>query len=191
MRFKTVSLFDLKPSPQGSDSLTNDKEVYLQNEDKAAWLVSNYDEEPISEEEKKEIEKTACLKDRLVALDFDGTITANPKFFSELSKSLIFFGCKIIILTGRRWSEGAILLQYLRDNGIMFDSIAMFPDEYPDSQIKDELLEEKIGIWKSCMVKIFGVSIVIDDSDIYAKWILSVNPNILLLKPINISQMEK
>lgn len=191
MLFKTVSLFDLKPSPQGSDSLTNDKEVYLQNEDKAAWLVSNYDDKSISEEEKKEIEKTACLKGQLVALDFDGTITADPKFFAELSKGLASFGAIIIILTGRRWSESQFLLKYLYNNGIVFDLISMYPKEYPDCKIKDEKLEEEIGSWKEFIIRRLGISVVIDDSDIYAKKILSSNPNVLLLKPINNNTMEK
>jgi hypothetical protein len=120
-----------------------------------------------------------------VAIDFDGTITSNPRAFKRLVDKITKGGGKAYLVTGRPHAESEEVLSYCKRYGLKFKSHHFYPLHYEFDWIKwDDSIDAKIGAWKAKEMRSIGIDIAIDDNPIHTMQIKRHVPNILVLTPI-------
>lgn len=101
------------------------------------------------------------------ALDIDGTITAHPRFFSVVSRSIRASGGKVIVVTSRADAPGVreTTRRELRSYGVEFDDLVIIPDgtdripcPHLDLGRYDQYLWQKVAV---CLDR--GVTIAFED----------------------------
>jgi len=105
-----------------------------------------------------------------IALDIDGTITKQPKFFAILSRAVRQSGGKVYVVTSRADSAGvrAETQKELKSYGIAYDELFIIPDAgreqipcpHGDLDWYQKYLWQKVAV---CLEH--GVAIVFEDDD--------------------------
>ena len=122
---------------------------------------------------------------KCIAIDFDGTVTADPHFFKDLVASLKKSGSKVYLVTGRSALEREDVESYCSTRGLKFDAIHFYPVPYKfDVASWDALTDSRIGMWKAEILKELGADVMIDDNDIYIRIVASRLPEMMILKPV-------
>lgn len=111
-----------------------------------------------------------------IGIDVHGVISAQPKFWSRLTKVLINNGCEIHILTGHPVNHA--LLQKLRRWNIHYTHLFSIVDEHRKRGTK--MWQDKRGHWfmapkdwnrtKAEYCREQKLDLHIDDSTVYSKW---------------------
>ena len=108
------------------------------------------------------------------AFDFDDTITAHPKFFTELGRQLLAGGNRVYILSGRTMAQ--LTTNPLPDQKDTIPSISTIygenwyssvlswdlrtPEEDADTQVSNQ---EKIGKFKQRICQQYKIDMLYDD----------------------------
>lgn len=105
----------------------------------------------------------------IVALDIDGTITANPLFFKHLHDAWLVSEKRIVFLTARPESQRISTINQLNKLSIPVENnLYMFPQEYcfPFESSDAEVYYKKLhASWKARTCVQLGVSVLIDDCE--------------------------
>lgn len=121
----------------------------------------------------------------VVGIDFDGTVTADPRFFSRLVAGLHEKGCKAYLITGRPYTERDNVESYCKRYALEFDAYYFYPFPYRHtSDGVDAILELKIGSWKADVLSSIKANLMIEDSDVFISQIVSRLPRITVMKPV-------
>jgi hypothetical protein len=128
----------------------------------------------------REDSKKSCI-----GIDFDGTLTLDPRFFKKLVDNVRVSGGKCYLITGRSHLEKSEVESYLKLHGIRFDGIYFYPIAYYYDRIAwDSLLGSRIGVWKAKILSELGADVMIDNDPIIVSRIVEKMPKILVLKPV-------
>lgn len=120
-----------------------------------------------------------------IAIDFDGTLTLDPKWFKSEIDRASGAGVRCHLVTGRPEAERGIVEDFCRMYGIKFASMNFYPRPYKYSKDTwDALMDVEIGAWKSKCISDLKADVVVDDNEIYISQIAKGNPGILILKPV-------
>ena len=100
-----------------------------------------------------------------VMVDFDGTITLDPRRFSQAIKHAMKHGCEFHLVTGRPESQRKNVSGYCRMHGMEFSSMHFYPVEYSfKHSISESFMDSRIGNWKGKVAAQLRADAVIDDS---------------------------
>jgi len=120
-----------------------------------------------------------------VAIDFDGTITLDPRFFRMLVDSIRSTGGRAYLLTGRSVLDKDYVEKFVSRYGMKFHEMHFYPIPYRYDWVAwDLLLGVRVGAWKAKVLAQLGADAVIDDNPVYIGQIIKRLPNILVLRPI-------
>lgn len=126
------------------------------------------------------------LKPRgVVGIDFDGTVTADPWFFSRLVAGLRSKGWGVYLITGRSSKEEGDVISYCKRYAMAFDAYYFYPIPYRyDPNGRDAILEVRIGSWKADVLSNIKANVMIEDNDVFIRQIVSRLPRITVMKPV-------
>jgi hypothetical protein len=120
-----------------------------------------------------------------IAIDFDGTITADPAHFKRLIDKASGLGHKCHLVTGRPDGEAEYVKRFCSMHGIKFSSMNFYPIPYKFNWVAwDTLMDVRIGSWKATKIEALGATVVFDDNPIHIKQIVKRVPNIYALTPV-------
>jgi hypothetical protein len=110
-----------------------------------------------------------------VGLDLHGVISANPKFFSHMSKALILTGAEVHIITG---SHSIEILGELKKYDVKYTHLFSIADHHRSIGTKMWYDENKTpwidkGMWEMTKAEYCekeGIDFHFDDSDIYGEY---------------------
>lgn len=129
--------------------------------------------------------KKKAARGSRVAIDFDGTITLDPRFFKGLVNSIRTAGGRAYLVTGRSVLDKEYVEKFISRYGIKFHEKYFYPIQYRFDWIAWDILRDaRIGAWKAKVLSELGIDAVIDDNPIYINQIIKKLPNILVLRPI-------
>ena len=128
--------------------------------------------------------KLAGLSGMRVAVDYDGTLTSNPRAFKKFLSRLARAGSKIYLVTGRPESGRKEIEAFVKTYGFRFDGMFFYPHPYHHDWISWDInMDARVGLWKGKVLKDLGADIIIDDNLVYVNQILKFMPGILALMP--------
>ena len=121
----------------------------------------------------------------VAAIDFDGTVTMNPRGFKRVIDKASKAGCECHLVTGRPINKRAEVEQYCKRYGIKFASMNFHPVPYDFESIRwDMLLDVRIGAWKARKFAELGINVAVDDNPIHIAQFMRKIPGLLVLKPL-------
>jgi len=118
-----------------------------------------------------------------IGIDYDGTITLDVHAFKELTNAL-YEKANILIITGRSITEKEKIEDFLKQVGIKYHDIYMYPKAYTSNKEWDSVRDILIANWKAETINNKDVDIVYDDHPIHIN-IIKKKTNALILKPID------
>jgi len=122
---------------------------------------------------------------KVVGIDFDGTVTADPRFFRDLVARLRKAGSKVHLITGRSYVDKAEVDRYCDLYGLNFSAKHFYPLPYRSDWVGwDTLLEVRIGSWKAKVLSDLNAEAMIEDNDVFISQIVARLPTITVLKPV-------
>jgi hypothetical protein len=130
---------------------------------------------PVKPEKKK--------KKIIVGIDFDGTVTSEPRAFSDITNRIMLNGDECHLITGRPKSEASKVKQFCDLYNIKFSSMKFYPKEYKYMG-PNPMVDADVAVWKGAICKDLGAHIMIDDNYVYAMAINKANPNIVIVRPM-------
>jgi hypothetical protein len=122
----------------------------------------------------------------VLGLDFHGVCDTYPEMFEDLSKSIMYSGGKVYIITGAKVTP--FLIEDLKNYRIEYTNILSIIDYHAKNGVDiryDEKGEPWINddLWNSTKANLceeYNVDIHIDDSEIYGKYFTGKTKYLLL-----------
>ena len=147
---------------------------------------TSYGDAGVSELPKTSKPEKKKKKKKLVAgIDFDGTVTLEPRAFKSIIDRIIAEGGECHLITGRPDAESKEVKAYCDMYGLRFTSMKFYPVHYKFSVIDyDPAIDVKIAKWKAETLNKISADVMVDDSYIYAMAMVKHAPNVLILKPM-------
>lgn len=133
----------------------------------------------------KRTEAEILSEKSVVGIDFDGTVTADPKFFRELTEKLRSSGVAVHLITGRSYVEQEEVEAYCKMHSLNFSEKHYYPLPYRHDWIGwDTLVEVRIGSWKAKILDEIKAEAMIEDNCVFIDQIIKRLPNITVLRPV-------
>lgn len=124
-----------------------------------------------------------------IGLDIHGVIDSKPKFFSKYSIRLRAIGHTVYIITGAKITPK--LIEKLRNYGMEWDYLLSITDYHVAKKITAVRFDDNGDPWmdqdtwdatKAHICKENKIDILIDDSNIYGKYINKISPDTVYLQ---------